>query len=117
MSKQSGYLPRSFGSSTSRRESPRTFMAKTTNVSAIPGNMAIQGAEAKYVALSPLSIDPQEITLVGVPTPRKLSEASITMTLPKEAEEMTKKGPKVLGRIWRNMIRAFEEPNALAAST
>ena len=41
------YLPRSFGSKTSRRESPRTFIPNTTSVSAAPGNMPIQGATTK----------------------------------------------------------------------
>ena len=53
----------------------------------------------------------------GVPNPRKLSAASITMALPSHTVAMTRMGANTFGSTWRATTRPGDAPSAWAAST
>src|SRR4029453_8757516 len=54
--------------------------------------MASQGAFSAYIGAPPESIRPQEGVGSAVPSPRKLSEASVRMALPSWGVKTIKKG-------------------------
>src|SRR5437879_2452318 len=91
--------------------------ARTTTLIARPGKMARYGAVSRLRRPSPLSIPPQVGVGGGVPRPRKLRAASMTMALPSQTVAMTRIGAKTFGSTWRRTIRAGDAPEASAAST
>src|SRR5205807_1850645 len=60
---------RSLGSSTSRNESPRTFVEKTSRLIASPGHSTINGSCRMYVTLLAESMEPHEGCGGGTPRP------------------------------------------------
>ena len=71
----------------------------------------------KFRSISPDSIPPQEMICGGIPIPRKLNYASMTIADPTIVVATTIIGPNVLGNMWRSIIRVLPAPAALAAST
>lgn len=69
------------GSNLSRSQSPRKFPERTTNPMAIPGNVEIHQAVSTRF-LPSLIILPQDGAGGGIPTPRKLKEASVIINKP-----------------------------------
>ena len=53
----------------------------------------------------------------GTPTPKKDSEASVTMTTPSMSVASTMLEFSTLGRMWRRMIVHFEQPATTASRT
>src|SRR5262245_61045340 len=76
------YLPRSRGSSVSRRASPSRFEPKTARLMAMPGKSTSQGAFWANSAAETDSIRPHDGYGSGTPRPRKESAASTRMALP-----------------------------------
>src|SRR5436309_12673106 len=62
--------PRSFGSSASRRESPKRLKPNTPRLIAMPGKSAIQGAFSAYDGAEPESISPHDGVGSAAPSPR-----------------------------------------------
>ena len=83
---------------------------------AIPGNVDIHHDVSIY-GLPSFTIEPQEGAGGGMPTPRKLREASVMMTAPIRSPATTNTGAHVLGIMWRNMILILLAPMALTTST
>ena len=75
------------------------------------------GAVSKKRMPSTDSIRPQDGAGGGTPSPRKLSEASTRIAPPRPAEATTIMGAVTLGRMWRSIMRQFEQPRAREAST
>ena len=61
--------------------------------------------------------EPRDGLVMGIPSPRKDSAASLMIALATCTVEITRTGDRVLGRICRHMIRKREKPITLAAST
>jgi hypothetical protein len=59
---------------------------------------------------------PQDMMDVGIPTPRKLTEASRRMDNPMVLVAITIIGPKILGKTYLSKIRKSVAPMARAAS-
>ena len=53
----------------------------------------------------------------GTPTPRKDSDASVTITTPSISVASTMAELMTLGRMWRHMISDFEQPATMASRT
>src|SRR5690606_36946718 len=105
------------GSRASRRPSPRKLTAMTVIASTTPGK---NGHHQLPWRRKPFEFDsalPQLTSVARMPKLRKLTNASRTIALAKIRVEETTTGPRVLGRMWRNVIRRSLTPTALAAWT
>ena len=91
--------------------------ASTTRLIATPGKIARYGAVSRFLRPSPLSIAPQVGVGGGVPSPKKLNAASMTMAFPSHTVAMTRIGANTFGSTWRATIRPGEAPRACAALT
>src|SRR5207245_5395006 len=107
---------RSFGSQASRRVSPKRLNPRTARLIARPGNTASHGACSKNARPVVLSMRPHDGSGCWVPTPRKLSEASMRIALPNQIDAMIRMGAVTLGSLWRSSIRRSWYPLAWAAS-
>src|SRR5690606_4357827 len=102
---------RCFGSSASLSPSPMTLKASTVTVMARPEKTASHG-------LLKMLLTPERIMLpqLGVggctPRPRKLKLASVRMAVAIHKVDMTEMGPRMLGMMWRRMMRASLTPMA-----
>src|SRR5262249_56932784 len=79
---------RSFGSQASRRVSPKRLNPRTARLIARPGNTASHGACSKKARPVVLSMRPHDGSGGCVPTPRKVSDASIKIALPTQRVAM-----------------------------
>src|SRR5690606_15235277 len=96
---------RSFGFSASRSQSPRILTDNTSRDSWIAGNTTIHHRpENRYSLPMRISV-PSDGSVGGMPTPRKLSVASIRIASPKFSVAATSTGVSVFGRMWRRMMR------------
>jgi hypothetical protein len=82
-----------------------------------PGKTASHGACSMNARPVLLSISPHEGVGGCVPTPRKLSVASMRIALPNQMDAMMRIGAVTLGRMWLRMMRGCRQPMAWAAST
>jgi hypothetical protein len=80
---------------------------------ATPGKIARYGAVSRFLRPSPLSIAPHVGVGGGVPSPRKLRAASMTMAFPSHTVAMTRIGANTFGRMCRATIRPGETPRSL----
>src|SRR5207249_10630132 len=105
------------GTKASRSESPKRVHPNAARLVARPGKAAGHGGFSEYMGAPPESIKPQEGVGSAVPSPRKLSEASVRMALPNCAVKTIKNGAMTFGTRWRTITRRYELPMAHAAST
>src|SRR5207247_1554636 len=110
-------LRRSLGSQASRSVSPKRLKPKTDRLMARPGKMASHGACSMKARPVLDSIKPHDGVGGCVPTPRKLSDASMRMALPSQMEARMRMGAVTWGRRWMAMIGKSLQPMACAAAT
>ena len=79
--------------------------------------MASHGACSMNARPVLLSMSPHDGVGGCVPTPRKLSVASMRIALPSQIEAMTRIGAVTFGRMWLTRMRGWRHPMASAAST
>src|SRR6516164_998563 len=99
--------PRSFGSTASRKPSPRRLSEKTTTRMANPGARASQALSRMFS--NPSRIIPPQVAVGGLtPRPMNAREASVRIALASHSEPMTRISGKMLGRMCLTMMRASE---------
>jgi hypothetical protein len=96
--------------------SPRTFTERTVSKIANPGIIQSHHAETTYDLPSAI-IDPQEGVGGGIPTPRKLRDDSMIITVPTWRVARIIREPATFGRMCLNMTLGAEHPAVRARST
>ena len=102
--------------SNSVRVSPKTFTERTVNRMANPGIIQSHHAETTYDLPSAI-IEPQEGVGGGIPTPRKLRDDSMIITVPTWRVARIIREPATFGSMCLNMMLGSEHPAVLARST
>src|SRR2546427_1623149 len=105
----------SWGSSRTRNQSPKSWVARTIRRMQNPGNTVSHHWPAINVERASESMRPQAGCGGGTPTPRKLSEASAMMTTPTVRLARTVAVFMTFGRICRLITRSLLAP-AISAS-
>ena len=96
--------------------SPSRLKPNTARLMVMLGKTTSQGDTDTSSPPVMASILPHEGMSGGVPTPRKLRDASTTMATPRFAVANTMYGAMQFGMMWRRMIRELVAPKARAAS-
>src|SRR6266545_2744737 len=105
----------SWGSSRTRNQSPKSWVARTIRRMQSPGNTVSHHCPAIKVERASESMRPQAGCGGGTPTPRKLSEASAMMTTPTVRLASTVAVFMTFGRMCRLITRHLLAP-AISAS-
>src|SRR5690606_13894581 len=108
-------LRASLGLSASLSASPTRLRARTVTRMAMPGNTLIHHASRSTLRDAPMMYP--QVMVLGSPSPRKLSADSSKMALATISDPDTITGERLLGRICVSMMRAFDWPLSIAAST
>src|SRR6056297_1325613 len=107
----------SLGFSSSRRKSPKRLMPKTSIMIATPGNTEVHQRPLNSTSKPFLISSPSDGWVIGTPTPRKLSDASIKTKVPTWIVAITMSGVSTLGSTCLRMILWLGRPATLAACT
>jgi hypothetical protein len=92
------------------------FTERTVSRMANPGNIQSHHAETIY-DLPSATIEPQAGVGGGIPTPRKLRDASRMITVPTWRVARTIREPATFGKMCLSMMLPLEHPAVLARST
>src|ERR1700726_1568605 len=103
-----------WGSSQSRRASPRRLKARTAVMTASAGKITRCGASKRWLRAS-LSMAPQLGMGAMTPTPRKLSVDSARIAPAMAMVACTRMGWRIFGSRWRARMRASDAPSERAA--
>src|SRR5690606_31540138 len=109
-------FPSFFGSRASRRPSPRRLRPTTRRTTTAPGAAMVHQAVVTRERAS-RTIDPSDGVGGGVPSPRKLSDASVSTAQDRDRVTWTMTIAVMLGSTWRRRIRDVGNPRTVPART